>query len=88
MRIHGPIRSSVSIMCFCEMVRQNRALEMRFDVYCCGGRSEKVESVDPGASGPLTLWKSDFLGRVNVRGLYSMLVNFIWQSCNALEAIT
>ena len=52
-------------------------LKMRFDVCCCGERSKKVEYVDPGASGPLKWWKSDFLGRVNVRGLYSMRVKFI-----------
>ena len=88
MRIPRPIWSSVSIMCFCEMVRQNRALEMRFDVYCCGGRSEKVEYVDPGASGPLKWWKSDIYVRMNVCDLYAMLVNFICQPRTPLEAVT
>ena len=75
-------------MCFCEMVRQNRALKMRFDVYCCGGRSGKVEYVDPGPSGPLKWWKSAIYVRMNVCDLYSMLVNFIRQPCTPLEAIT
>ena len=88
MWIARPIWYSVSIMCFCEMVRQNRALKMRFDVYCCGGRSEKVEYVDPGASGPLKWWKSAIYVRMNVCDLYSMLANFIRQPRKPLEAIT